>query len=57
MRRLSSFASPSKSLQAYLALYIREEVKMEGLVRNLGSFSRFLEALSFSHGSVLNLSS
>ena len=29
---------------------------MEGLVRNIGNFSRFLEAISFSHGSVLSVS-
>lgn len=28
----------------------------EGLVRNIGSFTRFLETMSFSHGEVLNLS-
>ncbi|MCK4390536.1 MAG: hypothetical protein KAV83_09905 [Desulfobacterales bacterium] len=28
---------------------------MEGLVRNIGAFSRFLEAVSFSHGAVLNI--
>jgi predicted AAA+ superfamily ATPase len=42
-------------LRSYVALYIREEVQMEGLVRNLGRFSRFLEAVSFSHGSPLNM--
>lgn len=47
---------PSSSLQAYIDLYIREEVQMEGLTRNIGNFSRFLEAVSFSHGSVLNIS-
>jgi len=26
---------------------------MEGLVRNIGNFARFLEAISFSHGAVL----
>jgi predicted AAA+ superfamily ATPase len=50
-------ASPAKTLAAYVALYVREEVKAEGLVRNLGAFSRFLEAVSFSHGAVLNLAS
>lgn len=35
---------------------VREEVQQEGLVRNVGSFSRFLEAVSFSHGSILNVS-
>ena len=29
---------------------------MEGLVRNIGNFSRFLEAISFSHASILNIS-
>lgn len=47
---------PSDVLDAYVALYLREEVQLEGLVRNLGGFSRFLEAISFSHASVLNLS-
>lgn len=46
---------PSKVLKSYITLYIREEVQMEGLVRNIGNFSRFLEAASFSHGSVLNI--
>jgi predicted AAA+ superfamily ATPase len=43
-------------LRTYAALYLREEVQMEGLVRNIGSFSRFLEAISFSHGGQLNIS-
>lgn len=47
---------PATVLEAYSGLYLREEVQMEGLVRNIGSFARFLEAMSFSHGSVLNLS-
>ena len=47
---------PISSLQAYVDLYIREEVQMEGLTRNIGNFARFLEAVSFSHGSVLNIS-
>jgi len=46
---------PLDTLQAYHALYLREEVQMEGLVRNLGNFNRFLEAISFSHASVLSL--
>jgi predicted AAA+ superfamily ATPase len=48
-------ADPTEALKAYATLYIREEVQMEGLVRNIGNFSRFLEAASFSHGSVLNM--
>ena len=47
---------PAAVLKAYNGLYLREEVQMESLVRNIGSFARFLEAMSFSHGGVLNLS-
>jgi uncharacterized protein len=47
---------PDALLAGYNGLYLREEVQMEGLVRNIGSFARFLEAMSFSHGAVLNLS-
>ena len=47
---------PVHTLSTYITLYLKEEVKEEGLVRDIGSFARFLEAMSFSHGSVLNLS-
>jgi len=45
-----------KTLNSYVALYVQEEVQAEGLVRNIGNFSRFLEAISFSHGALLNVS-
>jgi predicted AAA+ superfamily ATPase len=48
-------ADPAEILRAYNGLYLREEVQAEGLVRNAGSFSRFMEALSFSQAAVLNL--
>lgn len=48
--------NPVDVLNAYHGLYLREEVQMEALVRNIGNFSRFLETISFSHGSVLNVS-
>jgi predicted AAA+ superfamily ATPase len=48
--------NPIEVLRSYAALYLREEVQMEGLIRNIGNFSRFLEAISFSHASVLNIS-
>ena len=47
---------PQETLSSYAALYLKEEVQMEGMVRNIGAFSRFLEAISFSHGSTLNVS-
>ncbi|MBU4373071.1 MAG: AAA family ATPase [Euryarchaeota archaeon] len=49
-------SNPAASLHAYIDLYLREEVQIEGLTRNIGNFSRFLEAASFSHGSSLNIS-
>ena len=48
-------ANPHETLQAYIHLYLREEVQMEGLTRNLENFTRFLEAISFSHASLINL--
>ena len=48
-------SDPGEALKAYVGLYLREEVQAEGLVRQLRSFGRFLEAVSFSHGSVLNV--
>jgi predicted AAA+ superfamily ATPase len=36
------------------ALYLEREVQAESLVRNIDSFARFLEVISFSHGSLLN---
>lgn len=41
-------------LQTYVDLYIQEEVQFEGLVRNIGSFSRFLSVIAFSHAQALN---
>jgi predicted AAA+ superfamily ATPase len=43
-------------LHGYISLYIEQEVRAEGLVRNIEDFSRFLEVISFSQGSLLNLS-
>jgi predicted AAA+ superfamily ATPase len=47
---------PKGVLDAYVGLYIKEEVLLEGLVRRIGNFTRFLEAISFSHAAVLNVS-
>ncbi len=43
---------PEERLRNYLNLYLKEEVQAEGLVRQIGDFSRFLEIASFSHGSI-----
>jgi len=50
-----SAPDPARACDAYLSLYIREEVQAEGMVRDLGGFARFLEAISFSHASVLSV--
>lgn len=47
---------PAGTLATYAGMVLREEVQAEGFVRNLSGYSRFLETLSFSQGSVLNLS-
>ncbi|RPI66528.1 MAG: DUF4143 domain-containing protein [Ignavibacteriae bacterium] len=44
-----------EQVRAYAFTYIQEEVQQERLTRNVASFNRFLEAISFSQGSVLNL--
>jgi predicted AAA+ superfamily ATPase len=48
--------APDDVLGAYAGLYLEQEVKAEGMVRNLDQFARFLEAVSFSHAQVLNVS-
>ena len=49
-------ADPADVLAAYASLYLDEEVRAEGLTRNVGAFTRFLEAISFSHGGQINVS-
>jgi predicted AAA+ superfamily ATPase len=49
-------ADPADVLRAYATVYLEQEVRAEGLVRNVGSFARFLEVASFSHACVLNIS-
>lgn len=49
--------NPKGYLESYVKTYLEEEIQQEGLTRNLGAFSRFLEAASFSQGSILNISS
>ena len=46
--------NPTRSLRAYVADYLREEIQQEGLVRNLPAFARFLDAIAFTHGQLTN---
>lgn len=45
-----------KSLESYVHDYLKEEIQQEALVRNLVAFSRFLDAVAFSNGEMINYS-
>ena len=45
-----------RSLNAYLQDYLKEEVFAEGLTRDVPAFSRFFEAMGYSHGELTNFS-
>ena len=49
-------ASARRSLRAYVSDYLKEEVFDEGLTRNIPAFSRFFDALGYSHGELTNYS-
>jgi predicted AAA+ superfamily ATPase len=49
-------SQPEEVLKAYAAPYLQEEVQLEGWVRHIGNCARFLEVVSFSHATVLNVS-
>ncbi len=48
---------PRDTLEAYVQLYLREEIKAEALVRNLPGFVRFLPIAGLFHGQTINVSS
>lgn len=41
-------------LQAYIDIYLTEEIRNEGLVRNLKGFARFLDIAGLSNGQMIN---
>ena len=43
-----------RSLKGYVQDYLKEEVFNEGLTRNVPAFSRFFEAMGYSHGQLVN---
>jgi predicted AAA+ superfamily ATPase len=45
-----------KALKAYTQDYLKEEVFDEGLTRNIPAFSRFFDAMGYSHGELTNYS-
>ena len=50
-------AYPQRTLTAYVQDYLYHEIQLEGLVRNVADFSRFLLSFAFSHGELTNFSS
>ncbi|PIR16506.1 MAG: ATPase [Deltaproteobacteria bacterium CG11_big_fil_rev_8_21_14_0_20_49_13] len=46
--------SPHEDLESYTGDYLKEEIASEGLVRNIPSFSRFLEVAALSNGKMIN---
>jgi len=45
-----------RALRAYTQDYLKEEVFDEGLTRNIPAFSRFFDAMAYSHGELTNYS-
>lgn len=46
--------NPTRRLQAYIGIYLNEEIHMEAQLRNLSSFTRFLEVAAQSCGEIVN---
>ncbi|MBM3358522.1 MAG: ATP-binding protein [Betaproteobacteria bacterium] len=46
---------PRATLEAYVQLYVREEIRAEALVRNLPGFLRFLPVAALFHGQIVNV--
>lgn len=55
--RIYQGSRPGRMLDAYIADYLKEEVAAEGLVRNLPTFSDFLDVAALSDGQSVNFSS
>ncbi len=47
-------SSPRKELDDYVDVYLREEIRAEGVIRNLESFSRVLEIAALCNATIVN---
>ena len=45
-----------KRMQAYVSVYLKEEIAAEALVRRLSAFTRFMEVAAITDGEILNYS-
>jgi predicted AAA+ superfamily ATPase len=48
--------NPHKMISSYIGSYLRDEIQAEARIRNIVSFSRFLETAAFSNGEMINYS-
>lgn len=54
--RIYQASRPARILDAYIADYLKEEIAAEGLVRDLPTFSNFLDVAALSDGEIVNFS-
>lgn len=54
--RIYEATRANRLLDAYVADYLKEEIAAEGLVRNLPTFSNFLDVAALSDGEIVNFS-
>jgi len=54
--RIYGASRPKRMLDVYIADYLKEEVAAEGLVRNLPTFSDFLDVAALRDGEIVNFS-
>lgn len=53
---LADSTSISNHLQAYIDIYLTDEIRNEGLVRNLSAFAKFLDVAGLTNGEMINAS-
>ena len=54
--RIYQASRPARMLDSYIADYLKEEIAAEGLVRDLPTFSNFLDVAALSDGEIVNFS-
>jgi predicted AAA+ superfamily ATPase len=54
--RFLSDGDPTRMLKSYVSEYLVPEIQWESRLRNFGAFGRFLEAMAFSNGEMINCS-
>jgi len=52
---LADLSVINNHLQAYVDIYLTDEIRNEGLVRNLAAFARFLDIAGLTNGDMINM--